>query len=117
MRQGDVVVDARRTAKLIPYAFEEKDIFGSDDDASDGRYQEPGKTQARWEGSLTFACPGCGRVGSIAIGSPKPEEKPSWSIDSGDLITLTNLTLSPSIHCVGCCGWHGYLKNGVFESC
>lgn len=68
-------------------------------------------------GRLQFACPGCGQLGSIRAGNPKPAETPSWDIVSGTVDDVTTLTLSPSINCVGCCGWHGYLKNGVFESC
>jgi hypothetical protein len=66
---------------------------------------------------LSFACPGCGRWGGVIAGHPKPPVKPSWDIIGGKLSDPTTLTLSPSIHCIGCCGWHGYLKNGVFESC
>jgi Family of unknown function (DUF6527) len=66
---------------------------------------------------LCFACPGCGGFGSITCGIDKPEPRPSWKIESGTLLDPTTLTLSPSINCVGCCGWHGYLKNGIFISC
>lgn len=66
---------------------------------------------------LQFACPGCGQFGGIRIGHPKPAESPSWDIVTGSPEDPTTLTVSPSIHCVGCCGWHGHLKNGVFVSC
>lgn len=65
---------------------------------------------------LSFACPGCGLFGGILCGKPKPAERPSWDIVKGDPADPSTLTLSPSIHCVGCCGWHGYLQNGVFNS-
>lgn len=65
---------------------------------------------------LMFACPGCGLWGSVRIGNPKPTEKPSWDIVAGTTDDLTTLTLQPSIHCVGCCGWHGHLVKGVFVS-
>lgn len=78
---------------------------------------DPGDCR-RAEGSrLMFACPGCGQWGSVRCDHPKPTENPSWDIVSGDPSDPATLTLSPSINCIGCCGWHGYLKNGVFESC
>lgn len=64
---------------------------------------------------LIFACPGCGKIGSIVCTHPKSPN--SWDIESGNLQDPATLTLSPSIHCVGCCGWHGYLRNGEFQSC
>lgn len=79
---------------------------------------EPG--QCQWkpdEPKLYFACPGCGAWGGVRIGHPKPEKSPSWDIVSGMPEDPSALTLAPSINCIGCCGWHGYLKNGVFESC
>lgn len=66
---------------------------------------------------LVFACPGCGQVGGIRVGEDKPEPSPSWKIEFGKREDATSLTLSPSINCVGCCGWHGYLTAGVFRSC
>ena len=64
-----------------------------------------------------FTCPGCGRFGAIKAANPKPAESPSWLIKSGSLDEPTSLTLEPSINCIGCCGWHGYLTNGLFVSC
>ena len=66
------------------------------------------------EGRLGFTCPGCGQYGSIRAGHPKPEQSPSWDIVEGTLDDPATLTLSPSINCIGCCGWHGWLRNGVF---
>lgn len=57
---------------------------------------------------MQFCCPGCGREGTISI---RPSSDPeSWAWD-GD---REKPTLSPSINCVGCCGWHAYLTKGVF---
>lgn len=64
---------------------------------------------------LSFACPGCGQWGGIR--GTHPKQANSWDITSGSLTDATTLTVSPSIHCIGCCGWHGYLINGVFQSC
>ena len=62
---------------------------------------------------IALGCPGCGHVSGMRVGNPKPPHSPSWEM-SGEMPTIT---LSPSINCVGCCGWHGWLRNGVFESC
>lgn len=59
--------------------------------------------------SWLLCCPGCGEVGS-------PRDGQRWQCVSGSFADVTTLTLSPSI-AKSCCGWHGYLKNGVFESC
>ena len=72
-----------------------------------------------WEGvpMLLFSCPGCQQFGGIRVGNPKPEKAPSWKIEKGTREDPTTLTLTPSINCVGCCGWHGFLTDGVFQSC
>ncbi len=57
-------------------------------------------------GYLIF-CPGCGQAGSARDGA-------KWSVTSGSLDDVTTLTLAPSI-AKSCCGWHGYLTNGVFQ--
>jgi hypothetical protein len=56
-----------------------------------------------------LCCPGCGQVGS-------PRDGAKWTVESGSWADVTTLTLFPSI-AKSCCGWHGYLKNGVFEVC
>lgn len=99
--------DPKRTGlKATPVVFELN---------SDGLFPdqaEPGSFEIR-NGFVMLACPGCGRVSGMTAGYPKPDRRPSWEI-SGDPATPT---FSPSINCVGCCGWHGFLRNGVFESC
>jgi hypothetical protein len=65
--------------------------------------------------SMLLACPGCGVLGSMRVGSPKPTDSPSWQITKGSVEDVATLTLSPSINCVGCCGWHGFLVNGTFR--
>lgn len=66
---------------------------------------------------LAFTCPGCGQFGGVRVGHPKPKRQPSWDVVAGSPTDASTLTLSPSINCVGCCGWHGYLRDGVFVSC
>lgn len=72
---------------------------------------------------VIFDCPcrqeNCEWGGKIAVafrnpidGGPPFPDKTRWE-RTGD--TIETLTLSPSIHCVG--HWHGWLRNGVLESC
>ncbi len=65
--------------------------------------------EGRGIGGFLIACPGCGQIGSARDGAV-------WQVTGGSREDVTTLTLSPSI-AKGCCGWHGYLKNGVSESC
>lgn len=95
------------------------------------RYSEPcafAEAQCIW-----FLCPACfvkngGAVGthSVEVGfegrnllddecSHNSKGEPSrWRIESGS--SLNDLTLKPSIQLTPpCCGWHGYITNGVAE--
>lgn len=74
---------------------------------------EPGAFEFVGYSTLVLACPGCGHVSAMRVGNPKPLLSPSWELGG----TPTAPTLRPSINCVGCCGWHGYLTDGVFRSC
>ncbi len=76
-------------------------------------FAAPGSIELSAPDFLLLACPGCGHVSGMRVGSVKPAQSPSWEMHGGSPL----LTLSPSINCTGCCGWHGYLKAGVFESC
>lgn len=70
---------------------------------------------ANQDGSLygfLIACPGCGNYGGVAIGD-KNNPARNWKVTGGSTDDVTGLSLSPSI-LIGCCGWHGYLRNGVF---
>jgi hypothetical protein len=65
------------------------------------------------------ACPGCGQPLSLDFARERPEH-PQWSVTAGDPLQPESVTLSPSIlhdPAKGACGWHGYLRNGVFEPC
>jgi hypothetical protein len=76
---------------------------------------EPGQIEFK-DGYLLLACPGCGHVGGMHFGpAEKPKTGPSWAI-TGNVSEIETVTLSPSINCIGCCGWHGYLTRGVFNS-
>ncbi len=64
------------------------------------------------------ACPGCGETSALNI-EPR-DGHPVWSVAGGDPAHPEGVTLSPSIlhdPVKGGCGWHGYLRNGVFEPC
>jgi hypothetical protein len=56
-----------------------------------------------------LCCPGCGELGS-------PSEGSNWTVAGGSWEDVSTLTLSPWIT-KSCCGWHGFLRHGVFESC
>ena len=103
--------DPRRTC---PAVF--RHVFDDDGGAPNGTDFEPGTCQRVRPNRLMFTCPGCGQWGGVQAFAP-PKRPEGWEIVSGTLDDPAALTLSPSIHCVGCCGWHGYLRNGVFESC
>lgn len=103
--------DRRRTVGATP----------ADEAWPDGGYAAPGATYVDrddvYPGLLLFACPGCGRMGGIRVGAEKPPDRPSWRVEAGEVKDPGRLTLSPSIYCAGCCGWHGYLRGGVFSPC
>jgi len=75
-------------------------------------------TTSRKDAGMIYICPcGCGRQGVLRF---RPHESPSWEWN-GDRDAPT---LTPSVHdqIVLSDGtkrthWHGYLTNGVWESC
>jgi len=81
--------------------------------AGGGWYGEPGSmvplVGAVGIAGYLIACPGCGRLGG-------PKEGARWEVTAGNPADVTTLTVRPSI-AKDCCGWHGYLTNGVFTSC
>lgn len=101
-------VDVRRRAAVTPCGH---DLIGP--------FDTPGRatTVCDDDGSffLIHACPGCGRVAALPCNQP-PGCSPNWDA-AGDPSDPATLTLTPSINCVGCCGWHGYLRDGVFAPC
>lgn len=67
-------------------------------------------------GHIMLKCPGCGREGGMHArnsGVPHPTDRQSWEISG----LPDAITLKPSINCVGCCGWHGWLTNGQYAKC
>ena len=92
-------------------------------DGLDGTF-EPGDVRLMVDepgGATTaygFGCPGCGSTCILHLGTGP--ENHTWQVTAGDASKPEGVTLSPSIlhtpqH--GGCGWHGYLKGGVFVPC
>lgn len=68
---------------------------------------------------LVHACAGCGEHVGLDFERER-EGHPQWSVVSGNPAQPETLTTSPSIlhdPAKGGCGWHGYLRAGVFEPC
>ena len=105
-------VDPKRTCNAIQAAPTDERL-----EPGESEFTEPGLARRLESDHLLFSCPGCGRLGAIRATHPKDVGGKSWDITGGSLDDVTTLTLSPSIHCVGCCGWHGHLQGGVFKSC
>jgi hypothetical protein len=60
---------------------------------------------------MNFICPcGCGALSPLHFDNDEPTD-PSWTWDGN----RQKPTLHPSVHWVG--HWHGWLRNGVWESC
>lgn len=104
-------VDPKRTCPAVY-----QPVFDADGGAPNGTDFPPGTCQRVQPNRLMFTCPGCGQWGGVQA-FPSPKKPEGWEIVSGTLDDPTTLTLSPSIHCISCCGWHGYLRGGVFTSC
>lgn len=67
-------------------------------------------------GYIMMKCPGCGESSAMMVyaeGTTHPPGIQAWQITG----IPGNISLSPSINCVGCCGWHGYLTGGVYKRC
>src|SRR5688500_12069211 len=93
-----------RTAPVRSQRFEEID----DVDQHPGAF-EFYKDGDRYPAGMIFNCPcGCGARSALAF---RPHAAPSWEWDGN----WDAPTLSPSVHHVG--HWHGWLRNGIWESC
>ncbi len=87
--------ESRPGVGLIPGSFR---IDGPDEDGDYDFY---------------YCCPcGCGSIGLLFVGkNVKPAVSPSWTWNG----SLEKPTLHPSVHHIG--HWHGWLRDGVWESC
>lgn len=100
-------IDPKRTAvKASRSEWLEPPVFMG---PNDRWHAPPGTLIVRSDGTFLLACPGCGQIGSGRDGA-------TWQVTAGSWADVTTLTLSPSI-AKSCCGWHGYLRGGLFESC
>ena len=75
---------------------------------------KPGRVCFVGEGGLGINCPGCGHESYLPFEGATSTTKhgPSWEWN-GDKVQPT---LSPSVHSTGCCGWHGWLRKGIWIS-
>jgi len=64
---------------------------------------------------FSIACPGCGCWGGIQFVADEHFKDP-WRVVGGSVDDVTTLSVKDSI-LKHCCGWHGYLKDGIFVSC
>ncbi|MDO9016694.1 MAG: DUF6527 family protein [Myxococcales bacterium] len=92
-----------------------------DADAIDGPDSLPGdavptERDGGVPAGFIFRCPGCGAQACLGL-APRLDQAPAWNVTAGDPRTGAGLSLTPSIHhttALGGCGWHGYLRVGVF---
>lgn len=82
------------------------DLFGPEAQPGAFKYFRAGDQV----GGINFVCPcGCGAILGISFVPPGPVW--TWRRDED------RLTVSPSIRRLDGCGWHGYLRDGVWETC
>jgi len=74
-------------------------------------YETSGVMPARDDqiAGMIIRCPGCNVESAVSF---HPEDRVHWEWD-GD---REKPTLSPSLNSVGCCGWHGWLREGQWVS-
>lgn len=89
-----------------------------DESLPDGAFFLPPPPSPGWL-VLRFICPcGCRTVENVRVrrdSDPVPDATAGavWSWDGN----LEAPTLSPSIHRARTCGWHGFLRAGVWSTC
>ena len=93
-----------RAIPLDEDAFHQTNVAGSFFVADPNKDRE----QLFW-----YRCPcGCGAKKALLVGDGfQPKDGPSWQWNG----SLAAATLIPSVHHIG--HWHGWLKNGIWESC
>ena len=59
---------------------------------------------------MCILCPGCGAESYLQFAntSSTVDSGSKWNWDGNRELP----TLTPSVHSTGCCGWHGFLKQG-----
>ncbi|MCV0384907.1 MAG: hypothetical protein K5821_00515 [Nitrobacter sp.] len=100
------------TAQHIPEKSEFQDDFGIGRVPGSFRVNDP---DSDGEQTFWYVCPcGCGSLAPLTVGNgfkPTNAGYATWQWDG----SLDRPTLHPSVHHVG--HWHGWLRNGVWESC
>lgn len=99
-----------KTAPVHATHVADKEAFLRDRTAGSFRV---GPIDSEGELSFWYCCPcGCNAVAPLAAGRGfKPGDAPSWQWNG----SYERPTLYPSVNHVG--HWHGWLRNGVWESC
>ncbi len=92
-------------ASLIPWTEPPMELVQSKWYGPRGAFieRDPPNCGTAWD----LCCPACGQLGG-------PRDGQAWQTISGSWDDVTTLTLMPSI-LKNCCGWHGYLVDGVFQ--
>lgn len=69
--------------------------------------------QAGETAGMMIKCPGCGAESYLQFTntSTTVDHGPKWDWDGN----RSQPTLTPSVHSTGCCGWHGFLRNGIWS--
>lgn len=103
-----------KTQPVVAQHIPDKNEFRSDDFI--GRVPGSFRVSAPdtdGEQSFWYCCPcGCGAIAPLTVGNGfKPASGPSWKWNG----SVKMPTLTPSVHRIG--HWHGWLRNGVWESC
>jgi hypothetical protein len=99
-----------KTAPLAATHVPDKETFLRRRIPGSYRFTEP---DADGELSFWYCCPcGCKAVAPLIAGKGfKPSAGPSWQWNG----MVNTPTLEPSVNHIG--HWHGWLRNGVWESC
>lgn len=99
-----------RTAPITAQHIADKEAFLRDRVAGSFRV---GEIDSDGELSFWYCCPcGCKTIAPLSAGKQfKPADGPSWEWNG----STEAPTLRPSVNHIG--HWHGWLRNGVWESC
>jgi len=66
-------------------------------------------------GHIMFVCPGARRcgvfIGPAFVGRKNEDDLNIWQWDGN----VDKPTIKPSINCVGGCGWHGWITDGIMS--
>jgi hypothetical protein len=66
-------------------------------------------------GHILFVCPNGMRCGGLIGKEPHDKDETHQCYTWGFNGNLDKPTLTPSFNCVGGCGWHGFITDGVMK--